>query len=218
MSTTTTRRPSWADQRAKVARVKPAEVAETICTDPDTIAAVSHAEHALLAAKARAMARLAQENAGTDTKPSQDDILAAVAVDPEVIAASDDLAVARAAYDDATVEFFFRALPRDQYNALQALHPPSDDDRAKGKRVNDDTFGPAIVAACHVYRVPAGADDDGKPVWDEYPGMDEDEARQYLTTWNQGDATTLYSSAVAVNEMSRIDLVALGKAFGPTPR
>lgn len=218
MSTTTTRRPTWADQRAKIARVRPAELAETICTDPDTIAAVQAAEHALVQARTRALARLAAEHDGMQPPPPQDDILAAVGADPEVLAATDDLTLARRAYDDATVEFFFRALPRDQYNALQATHPPTDAERAKGKRVNDDTFGPVIVAACHVYRVPAGTDDAGRPVWDEYPGMDEDEARTYLTTWNQGDATTLYSTAVAVNEMSRIDLVALGKASGPTPR
>lgn len=215
MTSTTTQSP-WAAKMERVRRQRPAEAAVTICTDPDTIATRDDALHRLRDARRKAAQQIADDSAGIMTPVSRDDVAAAVEATPQVIAAGEYLARAQAAVDDATVEFYFRALPGEVYEALASKYPPDDDDRKAGRPVDMDAFAPVIMAACHVYREQTGVDDDGRPVYAEHPGMTEDDAREILRIYTQGNRQTLVAAAVAVNQTSQFDYVSLGKGSGLT--
>lgn len=106
-----------------------------------------------------------------------------------------ELAAAEAALAEHTVALRFRALPRDVFEALQTLHPPTKEQEGKGETYNVETFAPTLISACSV------------------DGMTESEAAELLKTWNQAEAAALFGTAITVNTITRLDL---GNGFGPT--
>jgi hypothetical protein len=208
---------TWAEKQAKIRAMKPAEIAQSMCTNPAAITAVEAAEHTLRDARMAALARLRAEN-DDDATATREDIDAAVAADPIVLGAVQVLDAAVAALQEDTVEFLFRALARETYEHLVSEHPPTDEQRAAGEAVDKKTFFPALMSACHVYRVQVGVEDDGEPRFEEEPGMTVEDATEILDTWSQGDAQTLVAAVVAVNQVSRLDYVSLGKGSGLTRR
>lgn len=109
----------------------------------------------------------------------------------------------RMAEENAVVRFTFQALGGDEYDALLNLHQPTPDQRAKAKEVgmvasyNEDTWPPAIVAACLVSPELSTAD----------------VAQIYKSPkWNQAELGQLTGCAMFVNQNRR--KADLGKDFG----
>ena len=90
--------------------------------------------------------------------------------------------------DQPPVTLTFRALPRPDYERLQAAHPPSDADRAQGKAYNVETFAPALLAASST------------------DGMTLTDAEDICRTWNLAEVSMLFGAAVSVNETARVTL------------
>lgn len=99
--------------------------------------------------------------------------------DPEAPAIEERLAALRAEAETAVVIFTFRELPRKAYRALVDEHPDPD-----GKmRWHEETFAPALIAACCAD--PEMTLADATAVWDE---------------WSEVATQILYGAAVIVNE------------------
>jgi hypothetical protein len=80
---------------------------------------------------------------------------------------------------EAAVPFRFRAMPRKAYRELIEAHP----DPAGEKRWNDETFPPALIAACAVD-----------------PEMTLEQATTVYEKWDENQASTLFATAYIVNE------------------
>ena len=78
--------------------------------------------------------------------------------------------------------FTFQALPRGEYIALVAKHPPQADDKDSGLPFHAETFTPALLAACAVE-----------------PAMTVDEADQVLGALSAGQFDKVWTAVVAVN-------------------
>ena len=98
------------------------------------------------------------------------------------------VAAAQAAVDADTIELRFRGLPRPDYEALIAAHPPTEKQATDGAPWNIDTFAPALISASSV---------DGMPV---------DDAKFFLDTWGDVEANALFGAAHSVQQMDRTDL------------
>jgi hypothetical protein len=95
----------------------------------------------------------------------------------------------QAALDESSVVVTFRALPRPEYEALQAAHPPTEEQRKNDDEVNIATLAPALVAAC-------STDD-----------MTEKDATELLAVLNSGEATQVWETVQLVNRMSKLQFV-----------
>jgi hypothetical protein len=75
----------------------------------------------------------------------------------------------------------YLALPSDEYDELQAAHPPNTKERASGQNYHHTTFAPALVSAVSVI-----------------PKMTGDEATELFTskTWSGGETATLFVNAL----------------------
>jgi hypothetical protein len=78
-----------------------------------------------------------------------------------------------------TVEMIFEAISYKELDALQAKHPPTQDQRIAGAAFNRNTFPPALVAACSVD-----------------PKINEADARDIWTSeeWSTGELNTLFDT------------------------
>lgn len=108
--------------------------------------------------------------------------------------------------EDAVAYFTFQAIGRAAYEAIVAAHPASAEQRIKLKRLglkddivgqvawDEETFPPAIVAACLVE-----------------PNLTEDEvvALWRSDCWNQAELSKLVIAAIKINGTSRV--TGLGK-------
>lgn len=99
-----------------------------------------------------------------------------------------ELAAAQKAFDAVSVTLTFAALERTALDELLAKHPASEEQEAEGEDFAMDTFAPALVSAASV---------DGMPV---------DAAQQYLNTWSNADARSLFNAAWSIQHQQRTDL------------
>lgn len=80
---------------------------------------------------------------------------------------------------EAAVPFRFRAMPRREYRELLEEHK----DPSGAKRWNEDTFPPALIAACAVD-----------------PEMTLEQATTVYDEWDDNQASVLFAAAFMVNE------------------
>lgn len=103
--------------------------------------------------------------------------------------AQEGLEAAQAAFDDAAIVLRFQALDRPAFEALRKAHPPTEEDAEEGSTFNAETMAPELIAAASL------------------DGITVDDAREYLTTWSQGEAVTLWTTAYGVqSDASRLDV------------
>ncbi|MEW2068639.1 hypothetical protein [Streptomyces sp. NPDC007346] len=108
---------------------------------------------------------------------------------PEAVArAEEDLAEAQAAFDAAAIVLRFRAMPRKEFEALKKSHPATEEQAEDGHDIDVESLAPELVSKSSV------------------DGMTEDDAREYLETWSEGEATALFNAAWNVQETARMDL------------
>lgn len=118
-------------------------------------------------------------------------VLAGARGDTAVKRAEKDLAAAKAALEECTVELHFEALPRDVFDRLLLTHEPAEDDRRKGAQYDTKTFPPALIAACST---------DGLTEADAlgiYNGTDETGAPN---GWNGAESAAVFFTALGVNQ------------------
>lgn len=202
---------SWQSQMKKARERKPSETSVQVCVNDDAMEAYIVAEANVSEARKMARARvgyaIAREEIPQPKTPEDGDAL--IDADPAVVEAETARDAARAARDDATITFTFRALAPDAFDDLVASHAPRDGvktDEPFGYNVS--TFRPALVAACHVHYETG---DDGTLV--EQEGMTYDDAVDIFTSagWSAADRDTLFATAWAVNQTSRVEYADLGK-------
>ncbi|MFI7096839.1 hypothetical protein [Streptomyces lydicus] len=103
-------------------------------------------------------------------------------------AAEQKVKAAQQAVDDASIVLTFQALERTALDALKKAHPPTEEQAEDGFEVNVDTLGPPLIAASNT------------------DGMTEEQAREFLDTWSDAEAASLFSTAWNIQLESRLDL------------
>lgn len=103
----------------------------------------------------------------------------------------------------------FRSIGRRAYQDLIEDNPPTAEQRVQHKEdhgveapYNDETFAPALVAACCV-----------DPKTGE-PTFTVEEVAQLFEEWNSSEVIAMYQAAINVNNRRRVS--DLGKQSGPT--
>jgi len=182
-------RKSQPDLLTRLAGKKPQSDTYTVVLDPEPLAELDRARQAL--DRAELFRKPDQSN------PAYDDALAAHEA-------------AEAAAVDATVTLHLHGLPRDVYEALQLLHPPTEVQKKRDETYNVDTLMPAAIAATVV-------EDPDKPVVVTVADLDSFHAggvlpgRAFTTAqvtelirpWNHGETVLLWNTAVAVCTKAR---------------
>ncbi|MFJ7990328.1 hypothetical protein [Streptomyces sp. NPDC096351] len=120
--------------------------------------------------------------AEAEDRPNEATVQAALA------RAETELTAAQEAYDAEAYDLRFEALPRTEFEDLKKAHPPTEAQAEDGYDLNVDTFGPALVAAASL------------------DGLTVDDARTFLDTWSEGDASTLFNTAWGVQQETRTDV------------
>lgn len=175
MTTSKTSPAAWDALAKRLDTLKPSVVAFTICDDT--------------AARARlAQAQADAADADATLKSLPDDEPNRPMFELRAKATAAEAAEAQKAYDKAAITLHFKALARQELEALQNAHPASEAEEAEGEQQAMDTFAPALIAAASV---------DGMPV--EY-------AKKALDTWPAGDAQALWQAAWNIQRASRTDL------------
>lgn len=77
------------------------------------------------------------------------------------------------------VELLFEAISYKDLDALQAKHPPTQQQRVEGAAFNRNTFPPALVAACSVE--PKITESDARDIWSS-------------DDWSTGELNTLFNA------------------------
>lgn len=98
---------------------------------------------------------------------------------PEAPALQERLDGLHEAASEAAARFVCRELPRKQYRDLIRRHPPVED----GRRWNDETFAPELIAACYVD-----------------PAISLDQAQAIWETWSDYATSALFGAAIIANE------------------
>ncbi|MFJ9988565.1 hypothetical protein ACIQUD_31910 [Streptomyces globisporus] len=161
----------WQAKLAKLrARTRPT-VTLTICDDEDL-------------KKAAATARFLEQQAKEAAEKNPGDKASQAAAK----AASEHLASAQAALDEASVELRFQALPRNDFRELLAAHPPTEEQADKGYDHNPDTMAPVLIAAASL------------------DPLTEEDATDFLADWSQAEGERLYAAALRVQQTDRMDL------------
>lgn len=88
----------------------------------------------------------------------------------------------RACYD--TLQF--RSLPSHEFEALISAHEPTKQQQKDGAQWNNDTFSPALLAACTV-------DSD----------LSEADWAEELTSWSVADRNAIFTAALSANVTAR---------------
>lgn len=112
---------------------------------------------------------------------------------PENLAAADTAAqaleAAQTAFDETAIVLRFQALERPLLERLKKEHPPTEEQAEDGFVFNVETLAPALIAAASL------------------DGITEDDARNYLDTWSEAEAVTLWNTAYGVQgDASRLDV------------
>lgn len=175
-TTKTSPEAAWANVAKRLDALKPAVAKFTICDNQDLRARLAEAK----AAVDDADAALKSLGAGDEAARPMFELRAKQA--------SGELADAQKGFDAAAIVLRFKALPRQELEALQNAHPASESEEAEGEEHAMDTFAPALIAAASL---------DGMPA--EY-------AKQALDTWSAADAQALWRAAWTVQHQSRTDL------------
>ena len=174
--TTSKTAPAWATVAKRLDALKPAVAKFTICDDPELRARLAEA-------KGAADDAVAALNAlGATDDPARP------VFELRAKEAGAELAEAQKAFDRAAIALRFKALPRQELEALQNAHPASEAEEADGADQAMDTFAPALISAASV---------DGMPV---------DYAKQCLDTWSAADAQALWRAAWNIQHQTRTDL------------
>ncbi|MET9436869.1 hypothetical protein [Streptomyces sp. NPDC006551] len=134
--------------------------------------------------QALADARRRHDRAAQHAEANPDDQVLAAAL----AGAEDKLAAAQAAFDETAIVLRFQALPRIEFEEMKAAHPPTETQAEDGAFVNVESLGPVLIAAASL------------------DGITEDEARDYLATWSEGEATQLFQAAWDIQSTIRADL------------
>lgn len=116
--------------------------------------------------------------------------------------AEEELAAAKAMYDEEAITLTFRALPRPAVDALIRRFPPTEAQAEDGDAWNPELFPAALIAASHIER-----DEHGQVV----DGMSEQDAQDLLDSWPISDANLLFQTAWQVQQISRASTEELGK-------
>ena len=167
----------WAKTMARLDKRKPATATLTICDEPE-------AKQGLADAKAEhRAAQAAQEAANAD-----EDTEAYEFTTRRVDRAKAAVDTAQSAFDKVAIRLTFQAIPRKELEALEAEHPPTEQEESDGASWHMDTFAPALISA---------ASTDGMPA---------DYARHCLDSWSAADAQALWTAAWGIQRTSRTDL------------
>lgn len=166
----------WAATAKRLDNLKPAIAKFTICDDAALRTRLNEAQAAADDAEA------ALKSLGPD------DETARPMFELRTKQTAAELAEAQKAFDRAAIVLRFKALPRQDLEALQNAHPASEKEEEAGEEYAMDTFAPALISAASL---------DGMPV---------DYARQCLDTWSAPDAQALWRAAWAIQNQSRADL------------
>lgn len=172
----------WRDVRGDK---KPREAVVVIPNDDDDAAALEDAESRIRLAEER----LAKEPGNAKYLEDRDE-------------AKNDAAAERTAIDENCTEFHLRALPNETFEALVEQHPPTKDQKDKwrkenpqlaslggGLRWNDETFRPALIAACCID-----------------PEMDDVDAKDFCSGaegYTEADVEHVYQTAININTRRR---------------
>jgi hypothetical protein len=114
--------------------------------------------------------------------------------DPAVRARADKaLADARATRDACFHRIWFRGLPLEEFDALVALHPPTEEQHREKWIWNPDTFNYALLAECAV---------DSDLTAEEWAEELADGDR-----WTRADRTKIISTCLAANQQTMADAV-----------
>lgn len=82
-----------------------------------------------------------------------------------------------------SIEMVFEAISYKELDALQAKHPPTQDQRIAGAAFNRNTFPPALVSACSVD--PKISEADARDIWSS-------------EEWSSGELNTLFDTVSAL--------------------
>jgi hypothetical protein len=173
MTTSTT---TWDAMQRRLDALKRPTAAFTICEDLE-------AKQRLARAKSSADEAEQALAAATGADDADRTALEAQAKDAKA-----ELATAQKAFDKASITLRFTALERKELAALQAAHPPTEEDEAEGDDFHSDTFAPALISAASL---------DGMPL---------DYARHCLDSWSASDARGLWNAAWQIQFQQRTDL------------
>ncbi|MEW9521801.1 hypothetical protein [Streptomyces tubercidicus] len=167
---------AWAATAKRLDALKPAVAKFTICDDAALRTRLNEAKAATEDAEATLNALGAEDEAARpmfELRAKQ---------------AASELSDAQKAFDRAAIVLRFKALPRQELEALQNAHPASEKEEEAGEEYAMDTFAPALISAASL------------------DGMPADYARQCLDTWSAPDAQALWRAAWAIQNQSRADL------------
>lgn len=104
----------------------------------------------------------------------------------ELAAAEQALDLARAQVRACYDTLQFRALPSHEFEALISAHEPTKEQQKDGAQWNNDTFSPALLAACAV-------DSD----------LSEGDWAEELMSWSVADRNAIFSAALSANVTAR---------------
>ncbi|MFD3511936.1 hypothetical protein [Streptomyces sp. NPDC058657] len=174
----------WA---AKLARLRARQLPEHTLQLCDDLAARKRLDQAKLNA-----ARLRIASAEEDTAE----------LGAEIKAAETELREAQEAFDAASLELTFKALPRPILDGLIKRFPPTEEQAEDGDTWNPETFPAALVAAAHIER-----DETGQAV----EGFTEDDAQDLLDSWSVSESNALFAAAWQAQQITRASTAELGK-------
>lgn len=167
---------AWAATAKRLDALKPAVAVFTICDDPDLRTRLARAKSDL------EDAQTTLDGLAPTDEPNRDMFKL------RVEQARDELDLAQKAFDKAAIKLRFRALPRQDLEALQNAHPADEAEEAEGEEYAMATFAPALISAASV------------------DGMPADYAKQCLDTWSAADAQALWRAAWGIQHATRTDL------------
>ncbi len=128
------------------------------------------------------------------------------------------MVAAQEAANEETIVMKFKSPGRVKYEELLMEHPPTEEQLAEYSAAygadakapyNGDTFGPALIALCCVEPKMTEAE-----AWILFEGEQDDEGNYIVEPWNLNELQTLFTTALAVCNSSRIG--ELGKGSGVT--
>ncbi|MFC7794659.1 hypothetical protein [Streptomyces cinereoruber] len=98
------------------------------------------------------------------------------------------LTAAQAAFDAEAIVLTFQALSRTEFEDLKKEHPPTEEGAEDGQIVNAETLGPELISRTSM------------------DGITPDQAREFLDTWSEAEAVTLFNTAWDLHAEVRMDL------------
>jgi hypothetical protein len=163
----------WDHLKKRLDDIQPAVATFTICDDPDL-------RERLADAKKEARDAEAAWNSAADIVKDM--------VKKRLERARTELDQAQAAFDTRAVTLRFKALPREELEALEREHPATEEQEGNGDAWNGDTFPPALISTASL---------DGMPL---------DYAKKCMDRWPVPDFQDLWNAAYGIQNHRRTDL------------